>query len=181
MKRVNQKTNVFQRRAALDFIHDLQRAVNIVKPHFGAAFAEVFGAEPDIDVQFDTHHNFAETERHFGENVLVHRKGAVKAEGLVTIPGSMGTASYIGEGLAPTESFNTCSHGAGRAIGRKETNRVIGHEQSVASMQQVVYGVRTGDYDEMPACYKDIESVMASQADLVRPVHRLSPLAVVKG
>ncbi len=145
------------------------------------AFAEVLGAEPSIDVRFDTHHNFAQIERHYGEDLLIHRKGAVRAEGLVTIPGSMGTASYIGEGLLAAESFETCSNGAGRALGRKEANRVIGHEQAVESMQHVVYGVRTGEYDEMPACYKNIESVMAHQADLVRPVHRLMPMAVVKG
>lgn len=145
------------------------------------AFAEVLGGVPQIDVRFDTHHNFAQIERHFGADLLIHRKGAVRAEGLVTIPGSMGTASYIGEGLMAAESFETCSHGAGRALGRKEANRVIGHEQAVESMQHVVYGVRTGEYDEMPACYKNIESVMAHQAELVRPVHRLMPMAVVKG
>ena len=145
------------------------------------AFDEVLGKPPDIDLRFDTHHNFAQKEHHFGKDVLVHRKGAVKAEDLVTIPGSMGTASYIGEGLAPAESFNTCSHGAGRVLGRKVANRTIGHDDAVASMRHVVYGVRTGEYDEMPAAYKDIESVMQAQADLVKPLHRLEPLAVVKG
>ncbi len=145
------------------------------------AFAEVLGIAPRIDLQFDTHHNFAQMERHFDRDLLIHRKGAVRAKGLVTIPGSMGTASYIGEGLEPAESFCTCSHGAGRLLGRKVANRTIGHDDAVASMKHVVYGVRSGEYDEMPACYKDIESVMEAQSDLVRPVHRLSPLAVVKG
>jgi tRNA-splicing ligase RtcB len=145
------------------------------------AFVEVLAEEPASDLKFDTHHNFAEMETHFGEELLVHRKGAVKAEGLVTIPGSMGTASYIGEGKQPAESFNTCSHGAGRKLSRKEANRAIDHEQAVESMQHVVYGVRQGEYDEMPHCYKDIEDVMRQQADLVAPVHRLLPLAVVKG
>lgn len=146
-----------------------------------ASLVEVLGVEPSIDLQFDTHHNFAQMEKHRGRDLLIHRKGAVKAEGLVTIPGSMGTASYIGEGRMPAESFNTCSHGAGRLLGRKQANRSIAHDDAVASMQHVVYGVRTGDYDEMPACYKDIEAVMAYQADLVTPVYRLEPLAVVKG
>jgi tRNA-splicing ligase RtcB len=145
------------------------------------SITEVIGREPEVGLRFDTHHNFAEVERHFGEEMLVHRKGAVRAEGLVTIPGSMGTASFIGEGCLPADSFETCSHGAGRLLGRKEANRVISHEQAVESMQHVVYGVRTGDYDEMPACYKDIDEVMEHQSDLVRPAHRLSPLAVVKG
>ena len=145
------------------------------------AFAQVFGGEPDVDLWFDTHHNFAQAETHFGEDVLVHRKGAVEAKGLVTIPGSMGTASYVGEGLEAAESFRTCSHGAGRRLGRKEANRVLTHEHALESMQHVVYGVRRGEYDEMPACYKDIDEVMEAQADLVRPVHRLLPLAVAKG
>lgn len=129
----------------------------------------------------DTHHNFAAMERHYGENLMVHRKGAVKAEGLLTIPGSMGTASYICEGLAPRESFNTCSHGAGRVMGRKEANRQFTHEQAVESMKDVVFGIKQGDYDEMPMAYKDIDTVVANQSDLVRPLHRLKPLAVVKG
>jgi tRNA-splicing ligase RtcB (3'-phosphate/5'-hydroxy nucleic acid ligase) len=146
-----------------------------------ASFREVTGVEIEERTKVDTHHNFAQMECHFGENVLVHRKGAVKAEGLVTIPGSMGTASYIAEGLRPTESFNTCSHGAGRRLGRKQANRQITHEQAEVAMSDVVFGVRQGDYDEMPMAYKDIDAVIAAQADLVKPVHRLLPLAVVKG
>ena len=89
----------------------------------------------------------------------------------------MGTASFIGEGLEPTDSFNTCAHGAGRLLGRKEANRTTTHEEAVSAMEHVVYGVRQGDYDEMPRCYKDIDQVLAAQGDLVKPVHRLTPLA----
>ncbi len=131
--------------------------------------------------QFDTHHNFAQMENHFGQNLLIHRKGAVKAEGLVTIPGSMGTASYICEGLKPEESFNSCSHGAGRVMGRKEANRIFTHEQAVESMKNVVFGIKQGDYDEIPMAYKDIEKVIAYQSDLVKPLYKLLPLAVCKG
>jgi tRNA-splicing ligase RtcB len=145
------------------------------------AFDAVLGVTIEERQKVDTHHNFAAMEHHFGQNVLVHRKGAVKADGLVTIPGSMGTASYIGEGLRPVESFNTCSHGAGRQLGRKEANRTITHEEAESAMSHVVFGVRQGDYDEMPRAYKDIDAVIAAQSDLVRPVHRLLPLAVVKG
>ena len=146
-----------------------------------AAFKEALGEEPRIHLQFDTHHNFAQMETHNREDLLVHRKGAVRADGLVTIPGSMGTASYIGEGLRSPASFETCSHGAGRRLARKQANRTISHDRAVESMQHVVFGVRQGDYDEMPDCYKDIDDVMRQQADLVRPVFRLLPLAVVKG
>ena len=132
-------------------------------------------------VSVATHHNFARLEHHFGKNVIVHRKGAVHAKGLVTIPGSMGTASYIGEGLQNKESFETCSHGAGRVLGRKAANKIITREQAEASMEGVVFGIRDGDFDEMPAAYKDIDAVMLAQEELVKPVYRLRPLAVVKG
>jgi tRNA-splicing ligase RtcB len=145
------------------------------------AFKEVLGMTPALDEMVDTHHNYAAWEHHWGQNLLIHRKGAVRAKGRVTIPGSMGTASYIGEGLEELHSFHTCSHGAGRAMGRKEANRTISHEDAVASMSHVTYGVRTGRYDEMPMCYKPIDEIMEAQAELVRPVHRLVPLAVVKG
>lgn len=145
------------------------------------AFRDVMKGEILSDLTVDTHHNFAAMEHHGGENLMIHRKGAVKAEGLVTIPGSMGTASFIGEGLASPESFNTCSHGAGRRMSRTEAKKTITHEQAVKSMGDVVYGVREGDYDEMPAAYKDIDEVMAAQSDLVTPLYRLTPLTVVKG
>lgn len=128
-----------------------------------------------------THHNYAVMENHMGENLLVHRKGAVRANGPVIIPGSMGTASYIAQGLDNKLSFGTCSHGAGRVMGRKEANRTITKERAHESMQHVVFGIRDGDYEEMPDAYKQIDEVMANQSDLVQPVHRLVPLAVVKG
>lgn len=135
----------------------------------------------EVDITVDTHHNFVAMEEHFGEYLMIHRKGAVKATGLVTIPGSMETYSYVGEGLTPTESFNTCAHGAGRRMGRKEANRTITYEEAVAAMEHVVYNVRQGDYDELGRCYKDLDAVMEAQADLVKPLYRLTPLTVVKG
>ncbi len=131
--------------------------------------------------KFDTHHNFAAMENHFGQNLMIHRKGAVKAQGKLTIPGSMGTVSYICEGLEPKESFNTCSHGAGRMMGRKEANALIKHEEAVEMMKDVVFGIKNGDYDEMPIAYKDIEQVIKDQSDLVKPIYKLTPLAVCKG
>ncbi len=145
------------------------------------AFGSLRWPDLGIDLTVDTHHNFAAMEHHAGENLMIHRTGAVKATGLVTIPGSMGTASYIGEGLSSPDSFNTCSHGAGRLMGRKVANRTITRAQAVKSMAHVVYGVREGKYDEMPDCYKKIDEVMATQSDLVEPRYRLTPLTVVKG
>lgn len=142
---------------------------------------QAMGVTFGIEKQFDTHHNFAALEHHFGQNMWIHRKGAVQAKGLVTIPGSMGTASYIGEGLMNPDSFHSCSHGAGRVLGRAEANRTITHTEAVESVKHVVFGVKQGDYDEMPAAYKDIEKVMTNQADLVKPVYKLLPLMVAKG
>jgi tRNA-splicing ligase RtcB len=146
-----------------------------------AAVAQVTGRDFGHEAFIQTHHNYAAMEHHLGEDLLVHRKGAVRAEGPVIIPGSMGTASYIGEGKANVISFKTCSHGAGRAMGRKEANRRITHEEAVKAMEHVVFGVRAGDYEEMPQAYKSIDRVIENQRDLVEPVHRLTPLAVVKG
>ena len=150
--------------------------LNSVKDAF-----EAWGFEFEAEEIFDTHHNFAAKEHHFNQNFLIHRKGAVKAEGKLTIPGSMGTASYICEGLQPTESFNTCSHGAGRAMGRKHANSVITHDQAKEMMKDVVFGIKQGDYDEMPIAYKDIHDVIKWQSDLVKPLYTLTPLAVCKG
>jgi tRNA-splicing ligase RtcB len=132
----------------------------------------------------DIHHNYAAWENHRGRNGLVHRKGAVRARQgeVVLIPGSMGTASYVGEGLGNADSFETCQHGAGRARGRNETKRLQTAEQFTASMTGVLLGGKASEArDEGPFAYKDIETVMADSADLVRPVTRLRPLGVVKG
>jgi tRNA-splicing ligase RtcB len=146
-----------------------------------AAVRDVIGRDPGAEERIETHHNYAVAEQHEGETVLVHRKGAVRASGPVIIPGSMGTASYIARGLDNEASFGTCSHGAGRVMGRKQANRTITHDEAVEAMRHVVFGIRTGDYEEMPQAYKDIHKVMSNQADLVEPLHVLTPLAVVKG
>jgi tRNA-splicing ligase RtcB len=93
----------------------------------------------------------------------------------------MGTASYIARGKLNPLSFGTCSDGAGRVLGRKEANRRITREAAEAAMAHVVFGIRDGDYDEMPQAYKDIDMVMANQVDLVQAEVRLTPMAVVKG
>ncbi len=134
-----------------------------------------------IEDRIQTHHNYVNLEQHYGDKRMVHRKGAVKAQGQVIIPGSMGTASYIGNGLDFPDSFGTCAHGAGRIMSRSEAKRSITHAEAVEAMKDVVFGVRQGDYDEMPQAYKDIHAVMGNQADLVEAVDLLHPLAVVKG
>lgn len=142
---------------------------------------------PDADPgePIDVHHNYAAIETHAGAAAVVHRKGAIRAEGPAAIPGSMGTGSFIAEGLAPAESFLSCGHGAGRAMGRREAARRLSAEEVLADLER--RGVRLVKRrmrdvaEEAPQAYKDIERVMAEQTDLVRPVMRLRPIGVVKG
>jgi len=134
--------------------------------------------------RINIHHNYAALENHFGKNVLVHRKGATKAtQGLIgIIPGSMGSKSYIVEGLGNPESFKSCSHGAGRRMGRKEAIRTLNLEEEQLKMKDVIGKPRgQQDLEEAPGAYKDITEVMANQTDLVKIKVELSPLAVIKG
>lgn len=131
-------------------------------------------------------HNYAVMENHFGKNVMVHRKGATRARKgeMGIIPGSQGTPSYIVRGLGNPESFNSCSHGAGRVMGRKEARRTLNLEVEVKRLEDagVIHSLRTADdLDEAASCYKDIEEVMGNQRDLVEIVTKLEPIAVIKG
>ena len=148
---------------------------------------------PGVQYQFEPMiniaHNYASLEHHMGRNVWVHRKGATSArEGEVgIIPGSMGTKSYIVKGLGNPQSFMSCSHGAGRKMGRAEASRKITLEEADKSMEGIVYGRwgkdRKGnlDFGEAPQAYKDIDIVMENQKDLVEIMVELKPLAVIKG
>jgi tRNA-splicing ligase RtcB len=135
------------------------------------------------------HHNFAAWENHFGKNVIVHRKGATRAQKDVfgIIPGSMGAPSYIVKGLGNSESFESCSHGAGRKMGRMEASRTLTKEACDKAMEGIVFGRwgmdRKGriDLGEAPQAYKDIDEVIESQLDLIEPVTKLIPLGVIKG
>ncbi|MBI1286261.1 MAG: RtcB family protein [Flavobacteriales bacterium] len=131
-------------------------------------------------------HNFAAWENHFGSNVLVHRKGATRARKgeLGMIPGSQGTNSYIVRGLGHPESFESCSHGAGRKLGRKQAQRELNLEEEIAHLDKigVVHSIRnTKDLDEATSAYKDINMVMNNQRDLAEILVELTPLAVLKG
>ena len=129
-------------------------------------------------------HNYASLENHFGENVWVHRKGATLARyGTIgIIPGSMGTKSYIVEGLGNKDSFESCSHGAGRKMGRKEAIRTLNLEEEQKKMKGILGGPRNqNDLEEAPGAYKEIDEVMENQKDLVKIKIELKPLAVVKG
>ena len=135
------------------------------------------------DEMVNCHHNYVARELHFGDNVLVTRKGAVRAgEGdLGIIPGSMGARSFIVRGKGNPESFMSCSHGAGRTMSRTEAKRrftVADHEAATAGVE---CRKDAGVIDETPAAYKSIEAVMEAQADLVDVVHRLRQVVCVKG
>lgn len=131
-------------------------------------------------------HNYAAQEHHFGEDVIVHRKGATQAQAgqQGIIPGSQGTTSYIVEGLGHPDSFESCSHGAGRRMGRKQAQRELDldAEQKRLDGLGILHAVRSRkDLDEAPGAYKDISTVMANQVDLVKIKVELKPLAVIKG
>ena len=129
------------------------------------------------------HHNYISWERHYGENIMVTRKGAVRVQSgeFGIIPGSMGARTYIVEGLGNRESFCTCSHGAGRAMGRRQAERTFTVAEHAAATVGVECDKTADTLDETPAAYKDIDAVMAAQADLVKPVHILKQFLNVKG
>lgn len=138
--------------------------------------------EPMINIA----HNYAAWENHFGSNVIVHRKGATSARAGETgiIPGSQGTNSYIVEGLGNPESFMSCSHGAGRAMSRTMAEKTLNLDEEIRKLDEknIIHGIRTRkDLDEASSAYKDITEVMGLQKDLVKIIHKLSPLAVIKG
>ncbi len=132
----------------------------------------------------DIHHNYADLEDHYRRAVLVHRKGATKAsmDMVGIIPGSMGTRSYIVRGLGNPESFESCSHGAGRRMGRKEAIRSLKLEEEQKKLTGILNGLHSrGGLDEAPGAYKDIDVVMRNQKDLVEVTIALTPLASIKG
>lgn len=129
------------------------------------------------------HHNYVTRENHFGENVLVTRKGAVRAaKGVMgIIPGSMGAKSFIVRGLGNPESFNSCSHGAGRVMSRTQAKKLVTLDEHVRDTAGVECRKDESVLDETPKAYKPIEAVMAAQADLAEIVHTLKQVVCVKG
>jgi tRNA-splicing ligase RtcB len=134
-------------------------------------------------VAVNCHHNYVQRERHFGREVWVTRKGAVRAGrgeyGI--IPGSMGARSYIVRGKGNADSFESCSHGAGRVMSRGEAKRRFTLADHRAATEGVECRKDEAVIDETPAAYKDIDAVMRAQADLVEVVHTLKQIVCVKG
>lgn len=153
--------------------------INVIRT-LKAEITKPFDAELEA---INCHHNYVTRENHFGENVLVTRKGAVRAaKGVMgIIPGSMGAKSFIVRGLGNAQSFDSCSHGAGRVMSRTEAKKVVTLEEHIADTEGVSCRKDEGVIDESPRAYKPIEAVMAAQADLVEIVHTLKQVVCVKG
>ena len=144
------------------------------------------GQNIKFDNNIDCHHNYAVLETHFGEQVMVHRKGAISAKKgeLGIIPGSQGTASYIVEGLGNEDSFMSSSHGSGRLMSRSQARKELNLENEKLSLdkQGIIHSIRNEkDLDEAPSAYKDIESVISNETDLIKQIIKLKPLAIIKG
>lgn len=149
-----------------------------------AAIHRTLGLPIDSDMEaINCHHNYISEERHFGENVVVTRKGAVHAgkDVLGIIPGSMGAKSYIVRGKGNRESYCSCSHGAGREMSRHEARRLFKLEDHIKATEGVECRKDIDVIDETPLAYKPIDSVMAAQEDLVEIVHTLKQVLCVKG
>jgi tRNA-splicing ligase RtcB len=129
------------------------------------------------------HHNYAARENHFGENVIVVRKGAIKAgeSDYGIVPGSMGAKSYIVQGLGDPQSFMSCAHGAGRKMSRKRAKSEFTVDDLKVQTEGIVCAKDESVLDEIPAAYKDIDTVMKNQHDLVKPVYVLRQIACIKG
>ena len=129
------------------------------------------------------HHNYVQKEHHFGEDVFVTRKGAVSAKRgeMGIIPGSMGARSFIVRGLGNPESFESCSHGAGRVMSRTKAKKLYSVADQIKATEGVECRKDEGVIDEIPMAYKDIDAVMAAQSDLVEVVHTLKQIVCVKG
>lgn len=146
---------------------------------------KILGDSRDIGVtqMVNCHHNYAELENHFGKNVWVTRKGAVRARqgDLGIIPGSMGARSYIVRGKGNPESFCSCSHGAGRRLARNQAKKLYTEADLALQTEGVTCRKDSAVVDEIPAAYKDIDQVMRNQEDLVEVVAVLKQFVCVKG
>jgi tRNA-splicing ligase RtcB len=141
---------------------------------------------PEFDVTSEVvncHHNYVATEHHFGHDIWVTRKGAIRARqgDLGIIPGSMGARSYIVRGKGNPDSFMSCAHGAGRKMSRTAAEKQFTEADLARQTEGVICRKDKGVVDEIPGAYKDIDTVMANQADLVDIVHRLKQVVCVKG
>lgn len=161
--------------------HNRELMANVIKEEFIRVCGNVKFLQ-----EINIHHNYASIENHYGRNVWVHRKGATLArkDTIGIIPGSQGTASYIVQGKGNETSLQSCSHGAGRKMSRKKAREELNlvEEQKKLDEKGILHAIRNkSDLDEASSAYKDIDTVMEEQKDLVDILVKLEPLAVVKG
>ena len=181
------KSYLFEMQYCIDFAFANRKLMmQRIKESFQEIIPETKIIEKDNKEFINIAHNYARMENHFGHNVMVHRKGATSAkkDEIGIIPGSQGTKSYIVKGLGNRESFMSCSHGAGRKLGRNQARRELNLEEEIKKMNEkgIIHGIRNQkDLDEAAGAYKDIDQVMENQKDLVSIVEELTPLAVIKG
>lgn len=175
-----------------NYLNDVMWCQEYAKENRQKMFNEVFAVlvkqfkEKQVKVIGEVtscHHNYISIENHYGENVIVTRKGAIQArEGqLGIIPGSMGTKSYIVEGKGNKESFCSCSHGAGRRMSRSKAKEVFTLDDLKAQTEGVECRKDQGAIDEIPGAYKDIDRVMYNQRDLVDIKYTLKQVLCIKG
>jgi tRNA-splicing ligase RtcB len=156
----------------------------VMMQHVVGALRETIAKPFEAHVEaINCHHNYVSRENHFGENILVTRKGAVRARKgeMGIIPGSMGARSFIVRGLGNAESFDSCSHGAGRSMSRTAARKKFTLADHVAATEGVECRKDEDVIDETPAAYKDIDAVMHAQRDLVEIVYTLKQVVCVKG
>lgn len=173
---------------SMDFAYE-NRAVMLskIKEIFTKYVFKYCGIEPRYSCEINCHHNYAAIENHYGKNVYVHRKGAIRArEGeLAIIPGAMGSFSYIVRGKGLPESFMSSSHGAGRLYSRTAAMKEFSCEKVMCDLKEqnvVLSKFNKADVaEESRFAYKDIDQVMANQSDMVEPVKKLFTMGVVKG
>lgn len=173
---------------ALDFARENRAHMMLKVQEIVNRWSEkILGRTPEYSSFVNCHHNYAAIESHFGKNVWVHRKGAIRArEGEIgIIPGAMGSFSYIVEGKGNAESFHSCSHGAGRLLSRTQAKETYSVDQVMNDLKKtgVILGKRSKKdvAEECRFSYKDIEEVISNELDLVTPIKKLSTLGVVKG
>lgn len=174
-----------------DYCEAVEWAQNFARSNREVMMSRVIAAVRSVITKpFETHleavnchHNYVQRETHFGQQVFVTRKGAVSAKAgqLGIIPGSMGAKSYIVRGKGNPESFESCSHGAGRKMSRTAAKKTFSVDDHIAATEGVECRKDAGVIDEIPMAYKDIDAVMAAQKDLVDVVYTLKQVVCVKG
>jgi len=175
-----------------DYVYAVEWAQNFARTNrqlMMESFLEVLAQDPSLpsftaDLEaVNCHHNYVARERHFGQDLFITRKGALRARkgDMGIIPGSMGACTFIVRGLGNEQSFNSCSHGAGRVLSRGEAFRKFTVEDHIKATEGVECRKDDKVIDETPMAYKDINAVMKAQADLVEIVHTLRQVVCVKG